>query len=323
MRGRSISAFLIASIALALFSSGVVEAQEELFPPQFAFAYVYGRHPGAGIGLDPAGNVWVADDLAGLFFVLDPYLVTSSTWAGVGTPVGAFLNPVDIAFASTGDFFVLESSRVRRFDAARNPLGTFGSAGSGPGQFLSPTHIVCDTQGNVYVSDGPAGRVQKFNSTGALLQEWDLPVGPQTPSAAGVFVDAANRVFVTDAGNRKVVVFSSSGSVLTSWGETGSGPGQLLAPGAIAVDAVGIVYVADLATLRVQKFLIGGTPLTYWRPSLSSSPPSDIATGPLGRIYVDGHGSGGPPPYAWIQGLQYEATLTRTASWGAVKRLYR
>jgi DNA-binding beta-propeller fold protein YncE len=322
VRGRRIVPFLLASSILVL-GGGLAEAQEELFPPQFAFSFVYGRHPGSGIGLDPAGNVWMSDDGTGLFYVLDPYLVTPTTWAGAGTSIGPLLNPVDIAFAPNGDYYVLESTRVRKFDIARTPLLMFGSGGSGPGQFLSPTHLVCDTQANVYVADGPTGRVQKFGPTGTLLQTFDLPATPSSPSAGGVFVDAANRVFVTDTGNRKVVVFSASGQILQSWGVTGTGPGQLLAPGAIAVDAAGIVYVADLANLRVQKFLLDGTPLTYWRPTQTLAP-SDLATGPLGRVYVVGHGIPNGNAFGWIQGLQYEAVVpTRSTSWGAVKRLYR
>lgn len=323
MRGRGIIVFLFALPLVALFA-GFAEAQQELFPPQFAFSIVYGRHPGSGIGLDPAGNVWMSDDQTGLFYIVDPYLaLTPTTWAGLGTPIGPLLNPVDIAFAPNGDYYVLESIRVRKFDAGRNPLLTFGSSGSGPGQFLSPTHIACDAQANAYIADAPTGRVQKFGPTGALLQEFALPANPQAPAAGGVYVDGANRVFVTDTGNRKVVVFSASGAILQSWGVTGSGAGQLLAPGAIAVDQSGIVYVADLANLRVQKFLINGTPLTYWVPTQTLAP-SDIATGALGRVYVVGHGIPNGNAFGWIQGLVYEAVVpTRSTSWGAVKALYR
>jgi len=57
-----------------------------------------------------------------------------------------------------------QNSRVQLFTSAGAYLGQWGTAGSGPGQFLNPTGIATDSQGNVWVTDTNNSRIQVFGN---------------------------------------------------------------------------------------------------------------------------------------------------------------
>src|SRR5262249_6858110 len=53
------------------------------------------------------------------------------------------------------------------------PLSTFGSQGSGVGQFQTPVGVaVAPTNGTVYVADSGNARVQKFDPNGNFIAAW-------------------------------------------------------------------------------------------------------------------------------------------------------
>ena len=304
--------------ALGLGPASLVMAQEA--PPTLIIqSGMFWQHPGVGLGIDPAGNLYVADDTAGGFLVYDPLVTTFSKWAGRGTSFPPFGNLVDIAFTRFGDFFVLSSNGVEHFDALRNRLAVFGSPGTGPGQLQSATAAATDWHGNVYVADGPTARVQKFSPGGTFLQEWRLTGGPSAPAAVGVDVGAGGKVFILDGTNHRIQVFSASGSLMHQWGGFGSEPGQMNGPEGVTIDESGGVYVAERGSRRVQKFLPDGTLLSTW--TLAAAPPTDICVGPRGRIYVVGTGSSGNNGF--IYGYQYAATPVFQTSWGRIKHRYR
>ena len=60
-----------------------------------------------------------------------------------------------IAYAAPGDFSL-----------------TWGSNGTGNGQFDQPMGVGIDGAGNVYVADTGNNRIQNFDSNGCLMLEW-------------------------------------------------------------------------------------------------------------------------------------------------------
>jgi len=85
----------------------------------------------------------------------------------MGTKTAMFREPDDVAIDAQGRFFVTDTSnnRVQILDATGKFLAEWGERGSEPGQFITPTGIVLDDAGDVYVSE--AGdvneRIQKFH----------------------------------------------------------------------------------------------------------------------------------------------------------------
>ena len=139
--------------------------------------------------------------------------------------------------------------------------------GSGNGQFEYPYGIAVDSANNVYVTDVPNNRVEKFTSSGNYLTQWgsagngngqfDLPLG--------IAADSSNNVYVVDEDNNRVEKFDGNGNYLTQWGSNGSGNGQFASPYGIAVDSSGnFIYVADRFNNRIEKFDSNGNYLTQW-----------------------------------------------------------
>jgi hypothetical protein len=133
---------------------------------------------------------------------------------------------------------------------------TWGSVGTGDGQFNLPRGIAVDVSGNVYVADRFNRRIQKFDGTGTFLTKWgSLGSGDgQFNNAYGVAVDGSGNVYVVDTGNHRIQKFDGTGTFLTKWGSLGSGDGQFNNPFGAAVDGSGNVYVADQLNHRIQKF---------------------------------------------------------------------
>ncbi len=117
-------------------------------------------------------------------------------------------------------------------------LLSWGSNGSGPGQFNNPFGVAVDSLGNVYVTDYGNHRVQKFTSAGVFLAEWgSLGSGDGDFSyPQGIAFDSRDNVYVSEGGNHRIQKFTSAGTFLDKWGSLGSGNGQFLYPVGIAVD---------------------------------------------------------------------------------------
>jgi sugar lactone lactonase YvrE len=143
---------------------------------------------------------------------------------------------------------------------------TWGSLGSGNGQFQSPADVATDAAGHVYVADAGNHRIQKFDSSGTFLLTWG-----STGSGAGQFqsptsvaTDAAGDVYVVDNGNSRVQKFTATGTFLLAWGTSGSGPGEFNNPSDVAAGPGGVVYVVEQSNHRVQKFDASGNFLATW-----------------------------------------------------------
>ena len=81
-----------------------------------------------------------------------------------------------ISVDSDNNLYVADSFnyRIQKFDPTGSPMNTFGSAGTGPGQFGSNTRVTVDlSDDSVFVSDINNNRIQKFDSTGVLDESFE------------------------------------------------------------------------------------------------------------------------------------------------------
>jgi DNA-binding beta-propeller fold protein YncE len=206
-------------------------------------------------------------------------LAQAPTW--VSSWSGNLCSPRGIAILPGGDIFVggdCSNAHIERFTSAGNPVTSWSLPGTPASGHWPPNGVAVDPGGSVYVTDYQANKVQKFSSAGALISTLEWAAGP-----VDVAVDAAGTVYTTWLLSPMVTQFTDPGALPTTYGSPGTGVGQLSGPIGIAVDGMGHVYVADQARQRVLRFATSGAFEMEFDPGV---PPTDLAVGPDGNLYV-------------------------------------
>src|SRR2546422_840668 len=185
-------------------------------------------------------------------------------WGERGTNAGQFSLPRAVAINSRGEAFVSEYGaveRVQKFQlSGASParfLGTFGHAGTGPGEFNRPEGLCADAQDRIYVADSCNHRIQVFSSDGKFLRAYGK-AGSGTGQLSypyDICVDAAGRQYVCEFGNSRIQVFDAGDQPIEIIGGPGAEPGQFSNPWGVVLDSAGNLYVADSQNHRVQKFI--------------------------------------------------------------------
>ena len=171
--------------------------------------------------------------------------------------------PWGVAVNQRGEVLVTERYRhcVSIFSQIGKKLRSFGTQGSGHGQFNGPHGIAVDSVGNILVADTLNHRIQKFTITGEFLTavgtEGGRPLQFKRPSDITVNV-TNNKVYVVDYLNDRVQVLNPDLTFSSTFGKKGSGKGQFKYLWSIACDSTGKVYVTDSNNHRIQVFTAGG-----------------------------------------------------------------
>ena len=169
--------------------------------------------------------------------------------------------PWGVAINQRGEAIVAEYDGhcVSVFSPSGKKLRTFGTRGSGQGQFWSPRGVAVDGEGNILVTDTGNHRIQKFTPEGQFITAVGADgTGPlQFVNPTDIVLNAANKkVYVTD--NRYVQVLNSDLTLSGSFGKPGTGKGQFDRPRGIACNSTGKVYVVDDDNHGVQVFTAEG-----------------------------------------------------------------
>ncbi len=163
-----------------------------------------------------------------------------------------------------------------RLASAQSFLFTFGTSGSGEGEFSGPGDVAVDGSGNIYIADTDNNRIQKFDSDGDFILMWGFGVidgsnefqictnscqegtagtgDGQFQEPFGIAVDSFDNIYVTDTGNNRIQKFDSDGNFILKFGGEGGGNGQFEEPLGVAVDSDDNIYVGDSGNNRIQKF---------------------------------------------------------------------
>ena len=246
-----------------------------------------------GIGIDPQGNIWVADDATApgkgdqvIKFSPEGKELMRLGKAGVtGNGEDTFNQPTDVAVAPNGDIFVLDghvavqtlangdlfvapdggpnpNARVVKFSPSGKFLKMWGVKGSGPTQLDGPHGLAFDSRGRLYVADRTNSRIHIFDQDGK-----DLGVMTQFSRPSGLFIDKDDRIYVTDSEStetkgygyhpgwkRGIRVGSLKDGKVTAFIPDLHPGGVTSGAEGVAVDAAGNVYGAEVGAKRVVRY---------------------------------------------------------------------
>ncbi len=203
--------------------------------------------------------------------------------------------PIGMAVHADGRLFVADTHyhRVVIFDRDGRQLGSFGSEGTGDGQFQLPTDVAFDAEGFIYVSEYHLNdRITKWSPDLQFVQAFGQePIdGARLSRPCGLVVDDENTLWVADACNHRLVRFSTDGGVLAAFGEAGTGAGQMRYPYDIALAPAGELIVCEYEGARLQWFSRDGRSQRIWgRPGRAVGElfaPWGVACDPAGIVYV-------------------------------------
>lgn len=162
---------------------------------------------------------------------------------------GPFNHPTEMIRHPNGDIYVTDgyrNSRVHRFTSDGKLVASWGTPGSGPGQFHLPHSIAFDDEGKLYVADRANKRIQRFTPEGDYLGEWTGMGGPNDISRGtdGNFYIAEQE----DGGNpAHVTVRDGQGKVLAKMASRHVH--------GVGVDSRGDIYAGLTQDRSVDKFV--------------------------------------------------------------------
>ena len=160
-----------------------------------------------GVAVGSNGTVWVTDQGAKKVFQFkeDGSFIrskeTDKAPAKYGIPFG-----VEVDAFGNGWLAMQSTHKVLELSPTLEVIQSFGSEGTGPGQFRYPGDVAIADSGNIFVSDDLNGRVQEFKPDGSFLRQLGS-VGAglgQLSAPRGVDLAPGNQLVVADSDNHRV-----------------------------------------------------------------------------------------------------------------------
>jgi DNA-binding beta-propeller fold protein YncE len=199
-------------------------------------------HPVA-VAVADDGTIYVADNSRGSVFVFDAeerysHAIGFPKFKPVGVAVrGDRLYAADMA----GQNVVIYERKSGK------KLGVIGTVGDEDGQFRVPLGVSTDRDGNVYVMDMMACRLQKFSRDGVFISKMGSLGDYQGTFTRPkhIAVDNDGLIYIVDAAFENVQLFESEYHLLMHFGALGDFPGAMNLPAGISVTDDGLDLVRD------------------------------------------------------------------------------
>jgi len=252
-----------------------------------------------GMAIDQLGDIWIANatggaDSTGSITELSPLGAEISPSGGY-TAGGTLNHPEDIFIGAGGGVWVTNDSgnTVEAIDGGGNVVvAPFGSS-----QFFSPTGIVTDSFGQVWVADNGAPNTSEeltVSTTSGSFNFWVGGFGLGTATRIATDTTASpNIMWVSNSGAGGISRIVNNGtSSLTGGAITGGGQGGQQG---VSIDNTGNVWVANTDVGSVTKIDASTLQVSLGPISLggidSGSMPYGLATDSANNVWVNNFGS--------------------------------
>jgi len=219
-----------------------------------------------GLEIDDEDNIWITD--VGSHQVIKfsssgEKLMVLGKKNEPGNDSFHFNMPTDVAVADDGSFYVSDgygNSRIIKFSKNGSYLFEWGIFGKKEIQFNIPHGLDLDKDGNVYVADRENNRIQKFDSTGNFIKQWEnksvgqlysLNVNNDKNYLIGIdyMVSENSKPIGSD-----IIYFDLELNLKYRFGKSGMYDGQIARYHDVQIDKKGNIYVGDILNNSIQKF---------------------------------------------------------------------
>lgn len=164
-----------------------------------------------GIAFGPDGRIWVTDQSAKkvLQFKGDGTFLqsmnTTQLVSGGGVPYGIDVDALGNAWVA-----LQSTHKVVKVNSSLSTVFSFGSEGTGNGQFRGPFDIAVAASGNILVTDDLNARVQVFKPDGSFLRQFGTAGAGsgQLSGPRGIDVGPDNNAYVADSNNRRIALWT-------------------------------------------------------------------------------------------------------------------
>jgi DNA-binding beta-propeller fold protein YncE len=94
-----------------------------------------------------------------------------------------------------------DNFKIHKFTKDGKFIKSWGSNGTGEGQFTEPNGIAIDASDNVYVVDESEHRIQQFDSDGDFIKIWASDKSEEGPTVDphGIDIDPSGNFYVADS----------------------------------------------------------------------------------------------------------------------------
>ncbi len=209
-----------------------------------------------GVAVCSDTSVLVAAEHCVKRFTFRGKLVSSVGTKGSGnlqfdTPLALACNPANQKVYVCDTF----NNRIQVLNNNLTFCSTFGTKGTGPGQFSCPTGVTIDKSGNIFVADYHNNRVQVFSPDAEFLREIKQQRAGQEElkGPVSVCLDADDSLYVLESNVYRVSVFNKEGEFVKTFRKRDKA-GEFNSLHGIVVNNRGFVYISDTDNHRIQVF---------------------------------------------------------------------
>ncbi|WP_415328904.1 T9SS type A sorting domain-containing protein [Chryseobacterium sp. MMS23-Vi53] len=201
-------------------------------------------------------------------------------------------DPIDVFMDSTGNLYVTEFHRIRKFTVSTGLVTTVAGSGAmgftGDGspatntgvRMYAPNGVAVDSQGNIYICDTLNNRIRKVTkSTGIIstiagngagittpLGDGGLATAARLNQPLGIFIDSSDNIYFADSSSHRVRKINHATGIITTIAGTGyystissdddlglATAVNLYYPTDVTMDSSGNLYITNSGSHNVLK----------------------------------------------------------------------